>query len=215
MTLPSDKKIKDIAKAIDVNILNAIALNSLINQLNDSDELFSVGNNKYGTHGLNLMLNSLIESLMLALSRLLDTASDVASVPSLIEKLQKHPKLVDRYVAEASTWGFDQSEAIRDKIQKIISAYSDLMASEEFEKMKLSLKNFRDESLAHSLVREKREQPKFHYLNDVLERLVPICEDLYLCVTGVGQSYSNIAEIRDKYSEHFEGVLISGFEQQG
>ncbi len=214
MTLPSEEKIIALLDAIEVSIRNAIALNSLINTLNESDELSSAADNTFGVHGLNITMQSYIENLLLILSRLLDRGPDVASLSILMEKFKQHPGLIDRYAKQAENWTLDQSEWVKLKLHKTIQEYDDLLESEDFSNMRKILKDFRNTYLAHTLMRGEIDKPEFYYLDHMTVNLVPIYESMRNCITGGFPNYEDYVDVRNKYSNDFLKVLIAGFKSQ-
>jgi hypothetical protein len=133
-------------------------------------------------------------------------ALEKENIPTII-KLINHPKVIEALAQEtASHWqsrddqqfGQQEAQKAREELRKAIDDSRAIIASPRH----VSIMNWRDKHLAHSLSKTRREKkvgplPSIKYGDEgkILEATLPIVEVLYCWVNGTSLSFENSRKI--------------------
>ncbi|MCM5559306.1 hypothetical protein [Pleomorphomonas sp. JP5] len=199
------------------NIFNAIRIESTMEAGNSIIISDFKGKNFYGADAVNTIMQSLSHDLSLHLSRLYDIGvrnrhvnkRDVASIPLLI-RLLRQKRCQNELAKRARNWLptmphlAEQFES--DCLSAISSAsqsYSDTFRGPYGRSGLKLLKEFRDNFLAHSLMKEQQRRPiylQLFRLNDCARNFIHFAQ---LAVTGNNSDLKDYEEMFRKDAEHF------------
>ena len=197
-TAPPLEKAADamtIVKALCQNVHEAIALQAMLSGINDDESFRSLFDNTYEGYGLNTLHHALLRQLVVALTRIHDPpGKHRASLPRLMNLLEDK-SLVRCFVELARHWT-PQIERLAEinahraarSILRASVRYKRLVASDEGKTWLTALKEFRDHHLVHSLFNlSEGDRVQYGYIGDLLERTMPIVEDLQFGIEGVNR----------------------------
>jgi hypothetical protein len=131
----------------------------------------------------------------MALSRLYDRDSDVASILALIT-LVKRQDVREKLLGGARSWrGAAASQNARhctEAVERLLTHYSNLAGEDSY--LLRDLRDFRDSWVAHNLINIKGTPPQYHHLSRLVYISAKFAEAAKLAIYGANINY---AERRD------------------
>ena len=211
------RRVEVACKRLSVEIQNAIAIHAMWRRMDDYPDLLAAFRNTPEAIGLNVIQDVLIFRLISALTAVHDSPGrNRSSLPSVFKLLGD--KAVIRHFIEEARERFPKIPCYTDRVA-MVSAKSLMRAKVGWMRLKEgdgktwldTLRDFRNEHLAHLLFDMKKEKPaKYDYITNLLQRTVPIIDNLHLGLNGHCLELSDVKEICAKNADDFWAMVLRG-----
>jgi hypothetical protein len=157
-----------------------------------------------GAHAYNIIKKALETYLVMALSRLYDRDSDVASILALIT-LVKRQDVRERLLGDARSWrGAAANQNARhctEAIERLIAVYSNLAGGDAY--LLRDLRDFRDSWVAHNLIDIKGTPPQYHHLSRLVYISAKLAEAAKLAIYGNNIDYAERRDFNREAADDF------------
>jgi hypothetical protein len=146
-------------------------------------------------------------SALLGFRRMVDKASDVASVMKLLRSVKAHHHLVTRaWFLDAFAWNYRSREATDRRFDELCGAGEPYLLKpvvqgdiDELDRHADCLKRFTDKRLAHLSMEPVTDSPTFGAINDGIDSLEEVTRRYHLLLTGVAHGpLGGSVDIRDE-----------------
>ena len=222
-------RIDHMIKLVVENVRAVISLEAMLETGNEAVTALRNGADRglnwYGANCYNVVIHSVTLNMALTLARLFDLGvrskhrnkRDVASIPLLLS-LVKQKRCCAALSKRAREWtpligmAAEHEMTVRKEIDAAISVYRGLTITHKGRLAASTLKGFRDQKLAHSLmvaVSKPLARPRFEELTLLLNTAVSVTAHLRLAIDGQNWDPTEFKQIARHQGNAFWGPAIA------